>query len=295
MYSFGHINLNSILQMATVASFVLGLMIASHFGAGLVGLSSINAVYIVANTAVFLFALIKILHWRFPRLSFKKIRELTTGLLKKSVMFWALGISSLILTQSSVFMVSISSDLGSAGDFSFFQKIFSSLAMLHLSALAPLWPKFCSYKEQGRFLEMKKLLHNAVKLSLIYYGIGIGFIVVFGGSIVNIWSGRTVHYDILTIIGLSFWAIFFGWANIFSVFLNGIGKLRNQVILVVSSTIGFFPIAFCLGKKYGPAGIPLALAIVMIGLVIVLPFEVNRFLKKHLSISLGSNLPDTDS
>lgn len=283
MYSFGHINYNSGLQMAMMACLVVGLAIASRIGAGLVGLALINALYIVVNSVVVLFVLKRLKHWPFPRIGLQRIKTLASSLLEKSVLFWVLGISALIGNQSSVFMVSISSNLGSAGDFSFFQKMFASLAMLHVSALMPLWPKFCSFKEQGRFVEMQKLLHKAIALSLLYYAIGIGFIVGFGGAFVNLWSGRTVHYDMFTIICLSCWALFYGWGNIFSVFLNGVGRIRNQTILAVGATMLFFPLSFYLGKSYGPAGIPLASATLAIFPVIILPMEVKRFFKIHIA------------
>ena len=282
MYSFGYVNQNSFVLLILSALFVGSLGVATYLKSGLIILSLLNAIYLIANTVLVLVVLMKMKGWSFPSLNLIKIKTLVSNLFNKSLLFWVLSICALLQTQSSVLMVSISSNVGVAGDFSFFQKIFSVLALLHLSALMPLWPKFCDMKERREFKKIKNYLNKIVFLSFIYYGGAIFVILAKGSFFVNAWSGRNVAFDRLTIITLSLWAIFYGWGNIFSIFLNGIGHVRIQAILAILGTFVYFPVSYYLGKRFGSLGIPLAGVIVMIPGIIILPLNVRSFLKKQI-------------
>jgi O-antigen/teichoic acid export membrane protein len=196
-------------------------------------------------------------------------------------MFWLLNISALLVFQTSVFMVSVVSDIASTGDFSFYHRLFSIMVFLHSSAIMPLWPKFTHAKEKGDFDGMKELLKKVSVLTILYFGLGIVAITFGGAFLVKIWSGRDVVANNLTVISLSLWALFYGWLNVFGVFLNGIGKIRNETIMLTVAAILIYPLTYFCAKRVGMAGVPLAGAIILMPMVILLPCEALSFLGRR--------------
>ncbi len=283
MYAFDYIDLNNVLQLIMAVFNIVTIFSAASLGGGLITLSLISTFLPLISAMMMLFVFMYIQKWHFITISINRIMEIVSGFLKESALFWLLNISALCIHQTGVFMVSLVSDISVTGDFSFYQKAFYAMAMVHLSALMPLWPSFSHENEKGNFIGMAKMLKQTVFLTLLYFGTCIAVVALCGPILVKFWAGREVHVESVTIISLSLWALFYGWLNVFSVFLNGIGKIKVQTTTAAIVALILFPFSYYLGKKVGVAGIPLATAILLAPAVIILPMEVMTYLKKHMA------------
>ena len=93
-----------------------------------------------------------------------------------------------------------------------------------------------------------------------------------GNWVVYLWTGKAIRsFSLFAWLGV--WGLLYGWSNCFSVFLNGTGYLRRQVILVGFAAFAFIPSSLYWGGKYGIAGVCLALILVHIPVAISNPIE----------------------
>ena len=280
MYAFSHITVHSVLQLIVLIVHLAALVIAVYFGGGFIIFSLINLFYPLIAAMTVLFTFLFMQKWHFMPIRLQRIIEMTRGMIKESATFWLLNISALVLFQTSIFMVSVVSDIATTGDFSFYQRLFYAMVMLHLAAVIPLWPNFSHENEKGNFVGMPSILRHAIFGTLLYFGVGIIVMFLFGQILVRFWADREIPIDRLTMTSLSLWALSFGWINVFSVFLNGVGKIKIQTTMVAVAATLVFPFSYYLGRKWGVAGIPLAGAILLVPIVIVLPTQVMSYLEK---------------
>jgi ABC-type multidrug transport system permease subunit len=104
----------------------------------------------------------------------------------------------------------------------------------------------------------------------------------WGDWVVYLWTGKRVQ-PVSLFFWLGIWGLLYGWSNCFSIFLNGAGHLRRQVLLVMLAAVGFVPLALLLGGKYGTLGICLALIVVFLPVSISNPFESFGLVRGYLS------------
>jgi Na+-driven multidrug efflux pump len=98
-------------------------------------------------------------------------------------------------------------------------------------------------------------------------------------KIYAIWIGDKVFIPITVSILVYLWMILNTWNNIYSNFLNGIGKIKLQFYLGISAAIINIPLSIILGKKIGIEGV--LLANVFLGIIgaIIYPIQYKKLIK----------------
>lgn len=209
-----------------------------------------------------------------PKDIFMQIKELWT----KSVLFALLNIGAIIFNLSDIFIINKFGGLETTGEFFLIKKMFTLFISLHFAFLMPIWSSYTESIENKDYLWVKRVLGVSSVATAIFLSILILILHFLGPPLIYLWTGKTIQNKILIIL-LGFWSLFYGWGNCFSVFLNSIGKLKNQVFLSLLGIIALFPLSLYLGKRLGIIGVCLAYIAIQLPGVINNPLQSIFFIK----------------
>ncbi|NWF56552.1 MAG: oligosaccharide flippase family protein [Syntrophaceae bacterium] len=235
----------------------------------------INFTLFLVTLAVSIFAwgiFLKVRQWPLglipPLTIWEKIKELW----RPSAQFAALQIFSTGLLNADYFVVSGVLGLETVGDYFLIKRVYLVLAGFHFALLLPIWSAYTEALATRDFAWIDRTLRITVGYTLLIFVAGILVMVLLGDRIIYLWTGKWVQTPSL-FFWLGIWGLVYGWSNCFSVFLNGTGHLKWQVLWVVCAAFGFPPLAIFLGQGLGALGICLALIVVSLPVTFSNPLE----------------------
>src|SRR5690606_30100228 len=104
--------------------------------------------------------------------------------------------------------------------------------------------------------------------------------IIFSKNIYYLWIGKEVDISYSLSISVGFWVLINMWNSIFSQFLNGIGKLRIQLILGLLAAIINIPLSIVLGRSIGLIGVVIASIIVGLPGIIIYPLQYKKIIRR---------------
>ena len=139
-------------------------------------------------------------------------------------------------------------------------KFFSIIPMVFSIILTPFWSAFTeAYIKQDNIwisLSIKKLIRIWVLFSISALGM-----LVISNKIYSIWIGATLKVPFALSATIAFYIIINTWCMIFSIFLNGVGKLRLQVYSALFGALINIPLSIFLGRLIGISGVVLSICL----------------------------------
>ena len=116
---------------------------------------------------------------------------------------------------------------------------------------APLWAAYADAHVRGEKDFIKKTFKRSIIFTLIYTVSIVTILTIFGGAIVNLWTGGavTTPFNLLFVYGI--WAILEALGSALAMLLSGCGIMRAQVMMVISLCIMVVPIKIWLMLNYG--------------------------------------------
>ena len=146
----------------------------------------------------------------------------------------------------------ISSTLGAiqVAKFSVVQKLFQFVSQPLGIINAPLWGAYANANNIGD----RQFIREGLKKSLIMtFTISalLGFVLVFNADIIfHYWTDENIKPTMVLLIAFYIWTVIETVGNVFAMFLNGCGIVKEQVINVIAFTIIVFPIKIYALKNY---------------------------------------------
>jgi O-antigen/teichoic acid export membrane protein len=221
---------------------------------------------------------LKVRQWPLGRIPRPTIWEKIKELWRPSSQFAALQVFSTGLLNADYFVVSGVLGLETVGDYFLIKRVYLVLGSFHFALLLPIWSAYTEALANRDFAWIDQTLRKTVGYTLLIFATGILVMVLLGDRIIYLWTGKWVQTTSL-FFWLGVWGLVYGWSNCFSVFLNGTGHLKWQVLWVVVAAFAFPPIAILLGKGLGALGICLALIIVSLPVTVSNPWESFRIVR----------------
>jgi len=198
-----------------------------------------------------------------------------------SIHFWFLGLSAILIFATDPIIVSRVAGLAETGDFSVIQKLFTLLIAIHFTILTPLWSAYTQAAEGNDWKWIIKSLYNSIFITLALFSVGGLCIILIYKFIFKIWIGKDIENTRL-VMAMAFWALMYSWINCFSVFLNGINKIRFQTYLIITSAILNIPISLMLGYRYGSIGVTIGSILSILPLAISNPIQTFKIIKNKV-------------
>jgi O-antigen/teichoic acid export membrane protein len=212
--------------------------------------------------------------------SFKYIRfGYARNLMSLGIKFFIIQIAALVLFNTNNIIITQLFGPPEVTTFNVAFKLFSVVTMIFSIIATPLWTAFTDAYAKEDFNWIKSTLS---KMRIIWYLL-IGFTVLLLLSsplLYKWWVGNKVQVPFALSLAMGSYVIVYIWQTIHVFFLNGIGKIKLQLYLVIFSALVNIPVAIILGKKMGLVGITLTSTMLFIIMGIIFSVQTHKILNK---------------
>lgn len=157
-------------------------------------------------------------------------------------------------------------------------KIFSIVTMIHTIICAPLWNAYTDAYVKKDYKWLQMMIMKMLKL-MLPIGIMCFFLVILNDWIISIW----IHREIIIPPYLAMVAGMFSFINclnnVFTIFLNGVGKIRLQMYLNIISALTVIPLSWWLMGIVDVTGMLLAMTVCMSLGTLPLGLQVRKIIR----------------
>ena len=159
------------------------------------------------------------------------------------VQFFVIQISSVVLFMTSNLLISKLFDPSMVTPYGIAYRYFSVLLVAFTVICMPFWNATTDAYERN---DIEWIRRATRKLRILTIALFIGMIAMIALSplVYSIWIGPEVIVDIRLSIGVAVYIFILIYSMRYSYFINGIGKLRIQLIFTVSAAVVFIPAAY---------------------------------------------------
>jgi len=229
---------------------------------------------------VYIAASIYTFSYRYPHLrpSIKHIKIKESGnLLHLSAQFFVLQITATIVFSSIPFVVTQLFSPNEVTIYNIANSIFSLPIMVMGIITAPLLPLVTQAYARNDYAWLKSMLKKMNLISLFLTG-GIVIMIFISPYIYHIWIGNKVTIPFNLSVAIGIYTILNVLVNPFSLFLNGIGKIRILVILAPVGIGMFIGFSILLSHLIGNViAVAIALSINSIVGLIIVPLTLKKY------------------
>lgn len=212
-----------------------------------------------------------------PRLiyfDFTKIRQL----LNIGSHFFIIQIAVLVLFQTDTLIISHLFSPNDVTKYNILLRYFSILTMVANILMAPLWSAYTEAHSQKDYTWIKSTLRQQFTFFLFF--IAFAIILCFCAPIlIPYWINKNLNLNSTFIVLMALFSLTSIWNNIFSFFLNGVGKFKVQTITSIIATVINVPLSIFLSIYLGLNGIVLATIISMLVFSFFGAFTSFKYLK----------------
>lgn len=194
--------------------------------------------------------------------------------------FFIVQIGALVLFQTDNFIISKVIGPGAVTEFNVSFKLFSIISMASFIILTPYWSAYTDAWTRKDFSWMQKNLIVIRKIWIVTSIVAI-IIYVLSPFLYHLWVGDTVKISRAVSFANLIYVIVLCFQASHNYVINGIGKIRVQVYLMIISAILNIPLSFLLGHLYGVPGIVYSNVVFMALLSIVFYFQLKVLLFKR--------------
>ncbi|MBR4921957.1 MAG: hypothetical protein IKY01_04875 [Prevotella sp.] len=169
------------------------------------------------------------------------------AVISMGIRFFIIQVSGVILFMTSNILISKLFTPALVTPYQIAYRYFSILLVAFTVICMPFWNATTDAYERGDI----QWIHNATrKLRMMTIGIFLGLIVMIFVSdfVYTIWIGQDTTIDIRMSVAVAIYIFILIYSMRYSYFINGIGKLRLQLIFSASAAILFIPLAYLVVK-----------------------------------------------
>ncbi|GHT65447.1 hypothetical protein AGMMS50239_25360 [Bacteroidia bacterium] len=209
-------------------------------------ISSVSViVYIVASIILFK------TRFKYISPSFKSIDlQYIKPLMNLGFGFFFIQISTIVLFQSNNFIIIKLFTNEDVVVYNVAYKLFSIITILFNIIIQPFWTAFTDAWEKKEVSWIQTVIKKLYRVWIGIFTLGI-IILIFSPWIYSIWMGDSVSVPFLLSVFICLYFGAFTYGGIFNMFINGIGKLRIQMISLAISMFLYIPIVLFLVKIVG--------------------------------------------
>ncbi|MDD3722830.1 MAG: MATE family efflux transporter [Lutibacter sp.] len=193
--------------------------------------------------------------------------------------FFIVQIGALVLFQTDNFIISRVLGPESVTEFNIAFKLFSLTTMVTFIILTPYWSAYSDAWARKDFNWMRK---NLVLIRKIWVLLSIITVLLYfvAPFLYKVWIGDTIKISNNVSFAMMIYSIVISFQASHNYVINGLGKIKIQMYLMVISAVLNIPLAFYLGGIYGIQGIIYSNVFFMLILGVVFYFQLNNILLK---------------
>ena len=211
-----------------------------------------------------------------PSLRFIDISK-TRDLFFLGIKFFTIQIAGILLFETNNIIISQLFGPSEVTPYNIAFKYFNIIMMVFIIIITPFWSAFTEAWVKQEISWIKKIIMKLIKLWVILLAVGI-IMILISTSVYKIWVGDKVIVPTFLSLLVFIWVMLNAWNGIFSHFFNGVGKVRIQLYLGVTSALLNIPLAIYFGIKIGILGILMANIIVVSFPLIIYPIQYKKII-----------------
>jgi O-antigen/teichoic acid export membrane protein len=252
-----------ILLFGQVLTYIL-ICVLSLFGKGdlymLVLVASGSPVLVLLLANIYLFATsLKSFMPRFKNVFLKNAKSL----MNVSGAFFFIQIGALVLYETDNVVITRVLGPQDVTTFNIPFKYFSVISIVFYIIITPYWSAFTDAYARQDLDWIKTSIRKLRKFWLA--AVGLAFVMYLcSGLVYRLWIGKDILVPGILSLSIAVYTMLQTWMVIHAYLLNGVGKLRVQLILVITTGIINIPLSVFLIKQVGLPGTVLANIIVML-------------------------------
>ena len=244
-------------------------------GGQTLGLALTTAIYLSAKPSLMLITLANTLspliiymvayavtfHKLYPQLrpSVRFFRRDTLGtLFSLGIKFFILQVEGLVIFASSNVLISHLFSPSEVTNYQVAFRYYSILTLFFTIITTPFWSATTDAFAHGDLKWIEKSVRNIMKTTGITL-IGAIVMTFLATPIYAIWVGSEVHISHMTNILMATYTLLIIYSLAHSVILNGLGKLRLQIVFTTIAAMVFIPYALALRESLGVNGVIVAM------------------------------------
>ncbi len=265
----------------TVGSLLslLALVLVTRFEGGLpqliLAVSGIRVVVTIVNGIYLVF---KEKSWLRP-----KFRAIRLGSLKRLLatgsMYMVAQLSGAGIFSSQALIISQISGPAQVGPFGIAYKLLTLPMMVTMLLTGPLLPAYGEAQARGDWNWIRQVLKKTLKITLTCLGPALLVLGFWAQPIIRLWAGTVMVPETSIVVWLSLYTLIVCIAQIFSVVIFGLERVRAQALvssLTAIITVGF---GISLTRISGPTGMAQAMTLAILGNAIVVAIICLKLVK----------------
>ena len=220
------------------------------------------------------------------------IRHFDFTVLKKvlnlGIKFFIIQISVMIFYQTSNLLISRYFHPEMVTPYNIAFRYFGIVTMGFSIIVYPYWSACTEAYAKNDFAWIKKSIKQLVRIWALLV-IGAILMLVFSDYLYSLWVGDKVKVDFKISLFMMIYVVLFNFGNIFLMVLNGIGKIKLQMIVNTIGMIVFIPLSYFLAVSlhFGISGIIISTIVCSLYGPIVAPIQLRKLLStKEVDITL---------
>jgi len=211
-------------------------------------------------------------------------RERIHNLMGLSLEFFFIQLCMIIIFTSDNIIISKLLGPSEVANYDIVYKLFQVAIIVSIIAQDPFWPLYTDAYQKKDFKWIKQTLIRLNKL-FIPFVILVVILVMIAKPIISLWIQKELLIDFRLIVFMGIFVIIRVYGIIYMYFLNGIGKIRLQLILFIIGAVINIPISIYFVKdlNLGSSGVILGTIVSILSMTLILPIQTFKILKKSES------------
>lgn len=194
--------------------------------------------------------------------SFKSINLMHfKSLMSLGVQFFFIQLSCVLIYTTSNLIISYNLTPADVTPYNIAFKYFNSIFMVFSIIVTPMWSAVSDAYVRKELDWIKNTMKHLKKIWWILMIIT-AIMLFFSNIVYNIWIGGNVNISFSLSLCTAIYVVILTFSSLYSNFLNGMGKLKLQLFVIVFMSLIFVPLAVIMVRSLGTIGVVLALCIV---------------------------------
>jgi O-antigen/teichoic acid export membrane protein len=191
--------------------------------------------------------------------------------------FFIINLGVLVLYQSDNIVITQLFGPSDVTTFNVAYKLFYAIIMIFTIFITPFWSAITDAYIKKDLIWIRQMRSKFYKLILALVFVTI-LLVVLSPIIYQIWVGNKIKVPFSVSFGMGVYVIINLWHYLHVIILNGIGKIKLQLYLVIVSSVANIMISIWLSKYLGLSGVIVSNSIVFLIMGIVLSIQCKKIL-----------------
>ena len=188
---------------------------------------------------------------RFDRFDFAMVRRLSG----EGALFLVLQICAALLFQTNALIVAQVLGAEAVAAYAVPERMFAVVATVLALVFTPLWPAYGDAAARGDYRWARRTLHRSLVLGVGGAAALSGLLVAAGPQLIVWWVGEGLVVPFAMLAGMGLWRVIEGAGNAGAMFLNGVNRLKIQVLAALACLIVSIPLRLWWTQAFGLPGI----------------------------------------